>query len=166
MLKLLLSEYLPSIVCIQETRFSDSKTILPKSYNGFFKNRTEQPRAGGGIAILTKNNIQAKEIPITSEIEAIAIQVIYKQKLNICNIYIPPNKDINLTELNQLIIQIPTPRLIVGDFNGNNVIWGSQSTNKRGKIIEESINANHLNLLNTGGWATQDLTHTQNTSRH
>lgn len=150
MLKILTNKYSPLLICIQETRFTDSKTTSPKSYNGFFKNRDEQPRAGGGVAIYIKNNIEARQLPITSQLEAVFIEITFKQKLNICNIYIPPNKYINLDELNRLITQIPTPRIIVGDFNGHNVIWGSTTTNKRGKTLEEFINVNHLALLNTG----------------
>ena len=36
----------------------------------------------------------------------------------------------------------------MGDFNGHNVIWGSDDVNERGRIIENFINKNNLCLFN------------------
>jgi Endonuclease-reverse transcriptase len=37
-----------------------------------------------------------------------------------------------------------------GDFNAQNVIWGSTRTNAKGEILEKFLNDSGLVLLNTG----------------
>ena len=43
---------------------------------------------------------------------------------------------------------MPSPYLLLGDFNGHNVIWGSDNVNERGRTIENFINKNNLCLFN------------------
>lgn len=38
----------------------------------------------------------------------------------------------------------------MGDFNAHNVIWGSETTDKRGKLIENLTNNEQLIILNNG----------------
>ena len=40
--------------------------------------------------------------------------------------------------------------LMGGDFNARNVIYGSKTTDKRGKIFEDILIANNLYTLNVG----------------
>lgn len=55
-----------------------------------------------------------------------------------------PQMKISDTELQNLIDQIPQPRLILGDFNAHNPLWGSTSQNPRGQTIENIITHNNL----------------------
>ena len=61
----------------------------------------------------------------------------------------PPHDAIRLEELNELAEQLPTPYLLLGDFNGHSTWWGSDDTNSRGRQIEQFITDNCLCLLNT-----------------
>lgn len=97
-----------------------------------------------------ENSIDAQEIPLVTNIEALAISVLSPKKLHICNIYIPPNSEINSTELNNLIEQIPKPRIILGDFNSHNIIWGSDTTNPKGRILDSLMDKCNLIALNNG----------------
>ena len=56
----------------------------------------------------------------------------------------------------------------MGDFNSHNEIWGSNKTDKKGKIIESLLNKHHLCIYNnrsntylhraTGTYSVIDLT--------
>ncbi|GBL80024.1 hypothetical protein AVEN_29042-1 [Araneus ventricosus] len=46
--------------------------------------------------------------------------------------------------------ELPTPFIIIGDFNGHSPLWGSKNTNTRGRQIEEFVNTHSLCLLNNG----------------
>ena len=48
----------------------------------------------------------------------------------------------------KLLIKLPTPFLLLCDFNGHNFIWGSDDVNDKGRIIENFINKNNLCLYN------------------
>ncbi|XP_072377916.1 uncharacterized protein [Diabrotica undecimpunctata] len=52
--------------------------------------------------------------------------------------------------LEDLFKQIPTPRIILGDLNAYNQIWGSAYKDQRGTVIEEILDHLNLSLLNYG----------------
>lgn len=85
---------------------------------------------------------------INTTLEAVAIEYLLPDKITICNIYIPNSQSIGLNELKNLEAQLTKPFIIVGDFNSHNVIWGSTSTDSRGKIVEKFLEDPGLNLLN------------------
>ncbi|GBN22722.1 hypothetical protein AVEN_68056-1 [Araneus ventricosus] len=65
------------------------------------------------------------------------------------SLYLPPNQQINQTDLNDLIYQLPDPFILLGDFNGHSSIWGSSDSNSRGVQIEQLLTHHNLCLLNS-----------------
>ena len=47
-----------------------------------------------------------------------------------------------------LLKQLPSPCILVGDFNGHNILWGCKDNNPKGNIIEDFITKNDLCLMN------------------
>ena len=43
---------------------------------------------------------------------------------------------------------MPSPYLLLGDFNGHNILWSCNKNNTRGEIIENFITTNDLCLMN------------------
>lgn len=145
-----MSEFNPSILCLQETNFRDLKTHTLRKFNGYHNNRQIGQRASGGVSIYVKDIYESQIIPLTTNIEAVAVSIKIPNKVNICNIYIPPNYDLQANELKDLIEQIPTPRIIVGDFNAHNPSWGSKESNRKGRVVETTMNDLNINILNDG----------------
>ncbi|KAG5889448.1 hypothetical protein JTB14_000916 [Gonioctena quinquepunctata] len=150
MLQMLVNEEKPSVICLQETNFTEKRRYIMKHYDSVQKTRNNQIRASGGVTIYTKHFIEAKEIPLSTDYEAIAVILSIPQKMCICNIYIPPDAEININDLDNLIRQLPKPCVILGDFNAHNTIWGCSSTNPKGSKLETFINTSNLVLLNSG----------------
>jgi ribonuclease HI len=48
-----------------------------------------------------------------------------------------------------LMLELPSPVLLMGDFNAHNPLWGGNSLDSRGKIIEDLIHNTNTILLNT-----------------
>ena len=46
------------------------------------------------------------------------------------------------------IVSLAMPCLLLGDFNGHNILWGCNKNNTRGEIIENFITTNDLCLMN------------------
>ena len=139
----------PLAVCLQETHFTPGESFNLRGYRSFRKDVVPHLRARGGVAIYVKNNIPAKEIQIQSNLQTISVQIEYPCKITICNIYLP-EFDWNINDLTNITSQLPTPYLIIGDFNAHNPVWGSNRIDTRGRIVEQFIDEINAVLLNTG----------------
>ena len=46
--------------------------------------------------------------------------------------------------MDNLLQQLPSPYILLGDFNGHNILWGGQNTDSRGELIENFITKNDI----------------------
>ena len=60
--------------------------------------------------------------------------------------------NLNIALLTRLIVQLPTPFVICGNFNGHSVTWGCDKNNSRGDRIDNFITDNNVCLLNDGSY--------------
>lgn len=137
--------YRPSLFCIQETHIKDNHAPTFQNYNII---HNQNSKATQGVAFLIKNNIKYSQIQLNTELQAIAITINIPFKTNICNIYVHPNRRVSESELQDLIEQIPMPRIILGDFNAHNRLWGSSYHNQRGQVLETILSNNDLICIN------------------
>lgn len=109
-------------------------------------------RAKGGVITLVDKSIYSEAVDLNTGLQAVAVKIFHPLKLTICNIYLPPNEFIELSQLNQILQQLPSPFLIVGDFNSHSSLWDHNCIrpNTKGKIVEEFLDSNNLILLNNG----------------
>ena len=148
--KLILNEYNPYIICIQETKFKyDHKPIL-NNYKPFYHNVYSNTVAKGGVITFVNNNFDCEEILLNSNIQAVAVKVYYPIEFIICNIYLPGSEQIPSNELLNIISQFNLPYMLLGDFNSHNILWGSNHTDNRGTKIEKFIEDHELNIMNSG----------------
>lgn len=143
----------PVILMLQETHFNttDNDDRILRGYN-FVRN--DDPTAilhrKGGSAIGIRQDFKHVNIPLRTALQAVAVKLSYPIEFSICSIYIPPGENVSEQAILELLKQLPHPVLIGGDLNARNSIWGSDRTDRRGKIIENAMNSEDLNLLNTG----------------
>lgn len=57
---------------------------------------------------------------------------------------------IHFSEIEDLVDQLPSPFIVMGDFNAHSLLWGSQDVNSRGKTVERLLTELDLALLNDG----------------
>ena len=62
------------------------------------------------------------EIKIDTDLQAVAVRVSAKKTLTVCNIYLPPSLDVNFSDLEHLIQQLPAPVVLVGDVNAHSLL--------------------------------------------
>lgn len=60
----------------------------------------------------------------------------------------PQSKKIQKNRYRTIIQQLPTPFILLGDFNAHSPIWGSIKTDPRGKKIETLLEKDNIALLN------------------
>ncbi|XP_025412550.1 lipase member H-like [Sipha flava] len=71
-LQLLIKDYTPTIICLQETNLTDKNNPSLSQYNIYKKNRNTCDRASGGVAIFVSQEYPSEEIHINTDIEAVA----------------------------------------------------------------------------------------------
>ena len=145
---LLLNSNDPSVICLQETFLKDSDNISFKNYSMYNYISDTGDRASGGSSVIVNNRAIHSQVPLVTNLQAVAVSVTLHRVITICSLYLPPSVNVCPNDLDALLEQLPTPFLLLGDFNGHNIMWGSSDTNSRGKVVEDFIGRHDLCLFN------------------
>ena len=128
----------PSLICVQETFLRAGKTFNLHGYSVERRDR-EGAERGGGVAILIAEGLSYTVVDRPQDVEALSIQfsLASKRKITVTNIYHPPNTPINTASIQRLFAIKDS--IIVGDLNSHSSLWGSPSTDRNGRVIEELL---------------------------
>ncbi|KAE9544889.1 hypothetical protein AGLY_000432 [Aphis glycines] len=136
-INILLNKYCPISICLQETNFVNNKVGSLKNYTIYYKNRTNAGRTS--------------EIIINTDLEVVAENVLIKNPITICNLYLPNSHDFEQSDIQNIINQLPSPFILLGDFNSHSPVWGCSTLDSRGAKIEQTLFSNNdFNILNSG----------------
>ena len=102
----------------------------------------------GGSSIIIKKGIPHEILSLNTSLQAVAVLVTLHRTITICSIHIPPRSGVKLEEIDNLVSQLPSPYLLMGDFNAHGTLWGNPTNNTLGDTIENLIENNDLCLLN------------------
>ena len=83
-------------------------------------------------------------------LQAVAARVTLNRVVTFCSIYLPPSDHVAKTDLINLIEQLPSPFVLLGDFSGHYPVWGNESYNSRGQMLEDLFSEMDLCILNDG----------------
>lgn len=149
-LEFLITQISPFCICLQETHFRPETTFALNGYNCYrYEDPTIRGHAKGGVATFVKPNVPCIPIQIQSPLQATAVQLTYKIKFTVCNVYLPsPNW--TLQQLQGIVDQLSQPFVIIGDFNAHNPRWGSERLDSAGRRVADILDSNNLVLFNTG----------------
>ena len=147
-ISLLLSQHRASVLCLQETFLKLDDKITLKGFNIYNHIHTDCQRPSGGSSIFVKSSFPQRNIQLTTELQATAVSVTLDKEITICSIYIPPSFSLKTEHLDSLLKQLPSPYLLLGDFNGHNILWGNKENNSRGELIVNFITNNDICLMN------------------
>ena len=133
------------VACIQETHLNTNRRFTVRGYQTFRMDR--EGRHKGGVLILVRNSIAAKDITVDTnqqaEIHGVSITV-DNSVITIFNLYCPPDKDLSL----QMMDTPPENCLVIGDFNSHSTCWGYDETDRRGDEVEDWQIESNMLLLN------------------
>ncbi|GBN36242.1 hypothetical protein AVEN_233532-1 [Araneus ventricosus] len=133
---------------LQETFLSSHHSLKLRGYNSVRKDAATGSNHSGVVCILTSNLYPSTPLTLHTSLQAVAVQVHARTLVTVCSVYLPPHDVISQQDLDTLVDQLPTPFILLGDFNGHSTLWGSDDTNSRGRQIERFISNNCLCLLN------------------
>ena len=90
-LGLLLSQYHPTAVCIQETLLRSNKTASFKNYSYYGIPAVENNSSlHGCVTILIKNSPPHQQLHINTGLQATALRATCHKTITICSIYLSP----------------------------------------------------------------------------
>ena len=78
----------------------------------------------GGASIFVKSSFQQRKIDLQTELQATAVSVTLDRAINICSVYIHPSFSLNSQHLDNVLQQLPSPYITLGDFNDKAMIPG------------------------------------------
>ena len=105
---LLLKDYEPSALCLQETHLKDTDTISIRNYTAFHTFSANNERAVGGVSIfIINNNAPHSHIPLNTNLQAVAVSIPIHRVITLCSNYIPPRSRLSPKDLDHLIPQLP-----------------------------------------------------------
>ncbi|GBN40485.1 putative RNA-directed DNA polymerase from transposon X-element, partial [Araneus ventricosus] len=138
----------PVCIGLQESFLSSNNPLKLRGYNSVRKDAATGSNHSGGVCILTSNLYPSTPLTLHTSLEAVAVQVHARSLVTVCCVYLPPHNVVSQQDLDTLVDQLPTPFILLGDFNGHSTLWGSDVTNSRGRQIEQLISNHCLCLLN------------------
>ena len=138
-LLLLLTLLRPSVFCLQETYLKPEDNLTFKIFKTYNHIHSECLRASGGSSILVNSSLPQREINLKTDLQAVAVSITLEKGITLCSVYIPPSFSLRSEHLNLLLQQLPSPYMLLGNFNGHNVLWGSNDNDHRGELIEDFI---------------------------
>ena len=147
-LKLLLKNYTPVCVCLQETRHGDSKLYPPSRYNIMQSPRKREDDHERGVALLIRPDVNFKNVPLNTNLQAVAARVWLDKWYTVCSLYLP-HISLETADMINLIEQLPRPFVLMGDMNARHHLWGEPIDNDRGRVFEQLINNFEISLINS-----------------
>lgn len=148
-LKLLLRDFSPSCVCLQETLLRDLPGIPPSHYSLVQSRVTRPDGHERGAAILVHKSFNFQHFPLNTTLQAVAVTLRLSKAYTICSLYLP-HVPVSYQELHNLIQQLPRPFVLMGDFNARSPDWGDACTNGKGRLVERLLADPGISLLTSG----------------
>lgn len=154
-LKILIQQFYPCIICIQESRLIPKNKVSLNTYTAYRHDYISRNHYTGsnGVITLVHKSLYSSPLPLNTDLQAVAVNVFHPNfgYVSVCNVYISHDVVLSLSNLVSLYNQLPKPCFIVGDFNSHHPLWGSPDHNPRGLTVEDFlINNNNICLLNDG----------------
>ena len=88
-LQLLLNDYDPAVVCLQETYLEEPNHVTFRNYNLFKTFTVGDGRGTGGVAIIINNKCPSSQIHLKTNIQAVAVSVTLHPTISISSVNIP-----------------------------------------------------------------------------
>ena len=119
-----------------------------KGFNVYNRIHLDCLKASGRSSLLVHSTLPQRQIKLKTDLQAVAVSVTLEKEITFCSVYIPPSHLLKSEQLTSLLQQLPSPYMLVGDFNGHNVLWGCNNNDPRGELIEDFITKNDICLMN------------------
>ena len=156
-LQQLIAEYDPIVIALQETHLTPALKPRRSKFKIFRYDHFNPPNnhACGRSALLVSTKYNSHPVSTLNTLQNIALSVnipqLHPLPITFCSVYIPPSHNTSSSDISGLILSLPSPFILCGDFNAHSHTWGVTSnikfrTNARRNIIDHLL-ATHDDLF-------------------
>ena len=158
--ELMIVKYNSLAVCLQATFHKDTGIITVMGFNLYHTFQVTENIASGGVSILVNENIPQSIATLNTTLQAVAVKVTAHKTITLCSVHLPPRNHFNFNpkDLQDLIDQLPSPFILMGDFNCHHTLWGCVDVNNRGQQLEDLILKNDLILFSVFSFCSGTFT--------
>ena len=142
---LLVSHHNPDVICLQETFVKSTDKVRFRGFSSYVSPASDT--AAGGVAILIRDAPHSP-VSLNTTLQAVAVRVTLHRPVTVCSVYIAPTSRLDPILLENLVRQLPSPFLLLGDFNAHSPLWGNNNSDVKGQIIENFLTNSELYLFN------------------
>ena len=140
----------PSVIGIQETKFHASTSFSLPHFSCIRRDGHFNVTSHGGVALFIHESIPFRPLHLACELQAVAAVVQLRTPTSICCVYASRSHPLTRDTLLEIINALPPPLIIMGDFNSYNTLWGCDTTDARGRLLENALIDCRLIVLNNG----------------
>ena len=139
-LQILIQDYLPMAIALQETRLSMAMSRKHTGDKDFLRgyipylnnpqpNDVNEDSTQHGVGIFIHNKYISSPIDVDIDVEScqvIAVQITLNDStITLCSLYRKSSFPFSKDDLKKIISKLPKPYMILGDFNAHSPIWGN-----------------------------------------
>ena len=132
----------------------DFTHLSPPGYRAFFSTPISGQGHHGGTTIFICSDVPLVPQQLDILLQAVAVKVFLGRFYTLYSFYLPPSIPVVRPNLDSLAHVLPSPFLLLGDYNSCHPLWDGGAFNPCGVLIASLIEDEGLKLLNTG-----DVTH-------
>ena len=88
----------------------------------------------GAVALLINKGHHFRPVQLDTPLQAVAARITLTKRILSSVIYLPPSQNVFQTDLTNTIEQLPSPFVLLGDFNGHSPLWGCDQYNNNEEL--------------------------------
>lgn len=146
----LIGECTPKCICLQELRLCSKNLFPPSAYDTVIVSTEKGDNGRGGAAILLHKSVPHTPIPLRTTLHAAATRIHLGCDYTVCSLYLAPSTPVTKMDLDDLFRQLPSPVVVLGDFNIRHPLWGDSITSPNANILVDLLPKYSLGCLNSG----------------
>lgn len=143
----LISKFCPSVIAVSESWL---KPGIQFRISGYSCLRDDRADGHAGSALFVRRTLPFSQIPLPShslDINLIAIRVF---NISFISIYIPHPYSALIPDILLVISSVPSPIILLGDFNAHHTSWGSGHCDVFARLLLEMFDEANLCVINDG----------------
>ena len=111
----------------------------PPGYRAFFSTPIPDQGHHGGTAIFVRSDVPFVPQQLHTPLQAVAVKIFLGRFYTLCSLYLPTGVPVVGPDLDDLARLLPSPFLLLGDYNGRHPLWDGGASNPRGILIASFI---------------------------